>query len=372
MKLFTIVDRYIIKKYLGTLSFMLILLSIVVLVIDVQAKVPRIEKAKAFDAKFTVTYFLIHYYPFWIIYLVVTFLAILVFITVIYFTSRMANNTEIVAIISSGASFHRFARPYLITSFFIGSISLGVNHYVLPWANIQKNKLEVYTYNDTNKEKILGTAPASAQLSKTEYIFVNLWNKREFSGSGFIFQKFDKNKRLEYELKSSDVRWDKEKKQFVLNNYLEKKINKDDSEILSNGNEIRKSYGHSPEELFPNELIGQNKTTPDLINFIKREREKGNGNLNSFLNELHQRTAMPFAIVLLTFLALSLSSQKKRGGLGGNLAIGIALAFIFVFSFEALKVVSENKVMSPLLAMWLPNIVFFPITMYLYIKRANQ
>ncbi len=368
----TIIDKYIIKKYLGTFSFMLILLSIVVLVIDVQSKIPRIQSATELDPKLNVTYFLIHFYPFWIINLVMTFLSILVFISVIYFTSRMANNTEIVAVISSGASFHRFARPYLLTSVFIAGISLVINHFVLPWANIKKNELEAYTYNARNKEKVLGTAPASAQISRTEYIFVNSWNKREQRGSGFIFQKFDKDRKMIYELKASDVYWDKDKKQFVLNSYLEKTINKDNSAKLGNGSELRKSYGHSPEELFPNELLGQNKTTPELLKFIAREKEKGNSNLNTHLNELYQRTSMPVSIIILTFLALSLSSQKKRGGLGINLAVGISLAFVFVFSFEALKVVSENKSMSPILAMWFPNIVFFPLAAYLYLKRANQ
>lgn len=134
----TIIDKYIIKKYLGTFSFMLILLSIVVLVIDVQSKIPRIQSATELDPKLNVTYFLTHFYPFWIINLVMTFLSILVFISVIYFTSRIANNTEIVAVISSGASFHRFARPYLLTSVLIAGISLVINHFVLPWANIKK------------------------------------------------------------------------------------------------------------------------------------------------------------------------------------------------------------------------------------------
>ena len=251
-------------------------------------------------------------------------------------------------------------------------LSLGINHFVLPWANIKKNALEAYTYNTANKEKILGTAPVSAQLSKTEYIFVNSWNKKEYRGYGFVYQKFDKTRKMTYELKANDVYWDPAKKQFVLNGYLEKTINKDDSEKLGQGFELRKSFGQAPEELFPNELLGQNKTTPELIKFIDREREKGNSNLNAHLNELHQRTSMPVSIILLTFLALSLSSQKKRGGLGVNLAIGISLAFVFVFSFEALKVVSENKVLSPALAMWMPNIIFFPLTLFLYIKRANQ
>jgi lipopolysaccharide export system permease protein len=105
---------------------------------------------------------------------------------------------------------------------------------------------------------------------------------------------------------------------------------------------------------------------------VNREKEKGNANLNTYLNELHQRTSMPFSVIILTFLALSLSSQKKRGGLGINLAIGIGLAFVFVFCFEVLKVVSQNKGLTPLVAMWIPNMVFGPIALFLYFRRANQ
>ncbi|WP_417427817.1 LptF/LptG family permease [Halpernia sp.] len=362
-----ILDKYIIKKFLGTFGFMMALLSIIVLVIDVQQKVPRIE-----GNGYKVSYFLIHYYPFWIIYLLVTFISILVFISVIFFTSRLANNTEIVAFISSGASFHRFAKPYLIASTIIAIVTLGVNHFVLPWANIQKNELEAYTYNEVNREKLLGNASITTQLSPNEYIFINSYNKKEKRGTGFSYQKYDKNKKLIYQLSASDVTWKKDKKNFELNSFLEKTVLKNDTEILKNGSSKTISFGHPPEELFPDQLLGQNKTTPELIQFIKREKEKGNGNLNTYLNELYQRTSMPFSIIILTFLALSLSSQKKRGGLGANLAIGITLAFIFVFSFEALKVVSENKTLPPFLAMWLPNIVFAPLALILYLKRANQ
>lgn len=362
-----ILDQYIIKKFLGTFGFMMALLSIIVLVIDVQQKVPRIE-----GNGFKVSYFLIHYYPFWIIYLLVTFISILVFISVIFFTSRLANNTEIVAIISSGASFHRFARPYLITSVLIAMGALAVNHFILPWANIKKNTLEAYTYNDMNREKLLGNASITTQLTPNEYIFINSYNKKEKRGSGFNYQKYDKNKKLIYQLSASDVSWSDKTKDFELNSYLEKTVLNNNSEILKNGSSKHISFGHPPEELFPDQLLGQNKTTPELLRFIKREKEKGNGNLNTYLNELYQRTSMPVSIIILTFLALSLSSEKKRGGLGANLAIGISLAFIFVFSFEALKVVSENKTLPPLLAMWLPNIVFAPLAGILYFRRANQ
>ena len=362
-----ILDRYIIKKYFGTFAFMLMLLSLVVLVIDVQAKAPRIK-----ENGFEVSYFIFQYYPFWIIYLIMTFMSILVFISVIYFTSRMANNTEIVAIISSGTSFHRFAKPYLITSLTIAIASLAINHFVLPWANIKKNELEVYTFNAVNREKILGSGNVSSQISKEEYLFISSYNRKEKRGSGFSYQKFDKNKRLVYQINSAEVSWNVAKKSFQLSNYFEKTILKNDTETLNNGAVTYKSFGHPPEELFPSELLGQNKITPDLLKFIQREQEKGNANLNVYKNELHQRTSMPVSIIVLTFLALSLSSQKRRGGLGLNLAIGISLAFVFVFSFEALKVVSENKTLSPMLAMWLPNLFFGPLAAVLYFKRANQ
>jgi len=363
----TILDKYIIKKYLGTLAFMLLLLSLIVVVIDVQSKSPRIE-----GNGFTVGYFLINFYPFWMIYLIITFMSILVFISVIYFTSRLANNTEIVAIISSGASFHRFARPYFIASGIIAIFSLTTNHIVLPWANIQKNKLEVYTMGDTSKEKILGNVEIATQLSPTTFIFINNYNRKEKRGSSFLFQKFDKDRKLIHEISANEIFWDAKKNKFTITSYLERTSTKTQTEKIANGDMKDLSFGYPPEELFPDEFLGQTKTTPKLLKLIEQEKEKGNKNLNYFLNELHLRTSMPVSIIILTVLALSLASQKKRGGLGVNLAIGISLAFAFVFSFEALKVVSQNNVLSPMLSMWLPNLIFGPMALILYFKRANQ
>ena len=259
-----------------------------------------------------------------------------------------------------------------MTSGFIAVFALVLNHYVLPLANIKKNELEPYTYSAVNREEFTGNAEVSTQLSKTEYIFIKSYNKKEKRGSGLIYQKFDKDRKLVHQINASEFYWEKTKNHFVLTNYLDKNILKDETEKLANGNTMIKNFGHPPEELFPDALLGQNKTTPELLQFIQREKDKGNANLNNYLNELYQRTSMPVSVVILTILGLSLSSQKKRGGLGLNLALGIALAFVFVFSFEVLKVVSANKTLPPLLAMWLPNLIFGPIALFLYFKRANQ
>ncbi len=362
-----IIDLYIIRKYLGTFGFMLALLSIIVLVIDVQAKAPRIE-----SNGFKVSEFLINFYPFWIVNLIITFMSILVFISVIFFTSKLANDTEIVAIISSGASFHRFARPYLITSGFIALSALAINHFVLPLANMKKNELEPYTYNAKKREGFTGTSEVATQLSRQEYIFLKSYNRKEKRGNGIFYQKFNDKQQLVYQINGAEFSWQPDKKQFQISDYLIKTFLPDQKEKLEQGSVMLKDFGLPPEELFPDVLLGQNKTTPDLLTFIDREKQKGNANLNDYLNELHQRTSMPFSVIVLTFLGLSLSSEKKRGGLGMNLAIGIALAFVFVFSFEALKVVSANQTLPPALAMWLPNIIFTPIALFLYLRRANQ
>lgn len=362
-----IIDRYIIKKYIGTLTFMLILLAIVVTVIDIQSKTPRIE-----SNGFTVSYFLANFYPYWMLYLIITFMSILVFVSIILFTSQMANNTEIVAIVSSGASFHRFALPYFLSAGFLVILTLGINHFVLPWANEKKNKLIIYTFNSRDREKYTELKSIATQLSPTEYIFINNYHQKNRQGSGYVYQKFDKNEKLVHQIIATNVKWDEKTKRFILNNYLEKSVNKDNSEKLNYGEKRDQDFQLSPEELFPNDLQAENKNTLDLIEFIKREQAKGNQNLNSYLNELHQRTSMPISIFILSTLALSISSVKKRGGIGLNLAIGITIAFTFIFSFEVLKIVSSNQTLPPLLAMWTPNILFGSLALYLYIKRSNQ
>lgn len=352
---------------MGTLGFMLILLSIIVVIIDVQSKAPRIE-----NNGFTVGYFLVHFYPYWMVYLVITFMSILVFVSIIFFTSQLANNTEIVAIMSGGASFHRFARPYLISALFLTITTLVINHFALPWANTKKNELIIYTLNDTNRKKYTDMKSIATQLSPTEYVFINNYHQSNQSGSGYKYQKFDKKGNLKHQIIADHIRWDTISKQFVLTNFLEKKIKANQSEIVSNGNVMNQDFKLTPEEMFPNDLQAENKNTLELMKFIDREREKGNKNLNSYLNELHTRTAMPVSIFILSFLALSLSSQKRRGGIGLNLAIGISFAFAFIFSFEALKMVSINQTLPPLVAIWLPNLFFGILTLYFYMKRARE
>lgn len=362
-----ILDRYIIRKFLGWLAGILGVLTLIVMIVDVQSKTPRIQ-----DSPYSVGHFLLHFYPYWMLYLIITFLSIAVFLSIIIFTSQMANNTEIVAIISGGASFHRFARPYIHTALALMIFTLTANHFLLPWANVKKNELIIYIVNREERKKYLSTQSIATQISANEYIFVHQYDPRQQRGTGYQYQKFDAKGKLTHQIISDSIRWDAKAKNFKLRQFLEKTIKPNNSEILANGDLRVQDFRLSPEELFPNDLQAENKTTPELLNFIQREKDKGNTSINSYLNELHTRTAMPISIFILSILALSLSSQKRRGGIGLNIAIGIATAFAFIFSFEIFKVLSVNQVLPPLLAVWIPNIIFGGLSIHLYLKRARE
>jgi lipopolysaccharide export system permease protein len=334
--------------------------------IDLNDKYSRIT-----DNGFTVGYALKNFYPFFILWIMNTFSGILTFITVLFFTSQITNNTEVVAINSSGVSFHRFARPYIYVAILIFIISLTINHFLLPWGNIKKNKFEYAIElgdkaKEYNKERTI-----AVRTSPTDYIFINAYLRENKRGSGFHFQKFDSIKQLKYELLASDMVWSEEDTTYILYNYFEKTVNPNGKDIIKNGPELRQKFKFTPDELLPEGYVAETMNTIELQKFIQREKEKGSGDTNMYYVELYQRTSMPFAILILTILGLSIASEKRRGGIGVNLALGLILACIFVFSFEIMKRFAGSGELSPFIAVTFPNFVFGILTVYFYIRRSR-
>ncbi|WP_260391016.1 LptF/LptG family permease [Apibacter muscae] len=361
-----IIDRYIIRNFIGTLFFMLILLVVIFVIIDIQSHFQEFN-----ENGFTITDALRLYYPYYVIWAVNIFASILIFISVIYFTSRMANNTEIVAIISSGASFFRFSRPYLIVSIAIASVSLLTNHFFLPWANIKKNEFSVKILTGNKKDTYNANQSIASQISPGEYLFIYSYNRQMKSGAGFKYEKFNKDRILLHELRANNIYWSESDNSYMLSNFYEKIMDSTGRVIyLNNGPQLKKKFNFTPDELLPESYVAETMNTFELNKFIEKEKMKGAGNINIYLNEYHQRTSSSIAIIILTFLALSLSSAKKRGGLGVNLAIGITCAFLYIFSFEALKIFSSTGILPSWLAVWLPNLIFGIITTILFYKRA--
>lgn len=362
----TVLDRYIIRNFVGTLFFMLILLITIFVVIDIQSHYQEFS-----ENNFSIPDTLIQYYPYYVIWAANIFASILVFITVIYFTSRLANNTEIVAITSSGTSFFRFSRPYLFVGIVIATASLLTNHFLLPWANIKKNEFNVKTLTGNKRDAHNANQIISSQISPSEYLFVNSYSRQSKIGSGFVYQKFNDKRILLHEIRATEISWSDIDSSYILRDFYEKEISPQGKIIsLHNGPSLKKHFNFTPDELLPEAFVAETMNTPELNDFIKKEKMRGANNVNIYLNELYQRTSSSVAVLILTFLALSLSSTKKRGGIGINLAIGIACAFLYIFSFQALQIFSSKGIMPSWLAVWLPNFIFGIITFILYLKRA--
>lgn len=362
-----ILDKYIIKQFLGTFLMMSILLTTITVVIDISNKINRLSENGS-----SIEQALVEFYPYWSIWIINTFLPIAVFISVIFFTSKMANDTEIVAITSSGISFFRFARPYLISAGILTIFSLGINHFLLPKANVQKNKFEYQYLLSGREENVYNeTKSIAVKLSSNEYLFINEYRRSEKRGSGFKYQKFNALT-LVKNIRANQIFWQESDSTFRLSNFYLREIDKDGKEKLSSGSRMNFEINVTPDELLPESYAAEVMDSPSLLAFIKRETEKGSANVNTYLTEYKKRTSISFSIIILTILALSLASEKRRGGIGTNLAIGLLLAFVYIFLSEMMSTFSENNVFSPSIAAWLPNILFGVISIFLFIRRAYQ
>ena len=360
-----ILDKYILGKFFTTLVFMIVLLSFVFVVIDINAKYTN-----SAENGFGLVDALTQFYPYYLIWAINTFFSILVFISVLYFTSRITNNTEVVAIISSGISFYRFSIPYIFGALIITLLSLTINPVIFPYANIKKNEFAIKTMRSSKKQEYYSQQKIASQIGPKEYLFINSYSRVNKSGNGFMYQKFDSINQLTHELSANYINWSEIDTTYILRNYRERIIHPGKPDELITGNEIKQKFQFTPDELLPESYVAETMNSFELSEFIHREKVKGSGNIGAYKFELYSRTSLPISVIILTILAMSLASVIKRGGIGLNLAIGITIAFVFIFSFQALSAMSTKSGLNPLFATWLPNIVFGILALYLYLKRA--
>lgn len=360
-----IIDRYIIRNFLGTFLFATLFLLSISVVIDLSQRLHRLEAHHG-----SVKEALVDYYPVWALWLGNTFMPIGVFISIIFFTSRLANNSEIVALAASGVSFHRLTRPYLISAFLISLVSFLLNHFVLPVTNRIKNDFQYrYLLSVEHKDNYERDRKVNAYVGDGEYVFIDSFSKSQERGNGFIYQKF-KGKKIFYILSAERVRWNSSEKTYYVYNYKERFI-KDFKDDFKKGGELKVKIPLTPQELLPEEYAAETMNTFKLARFIENEKKKGTVGINLFLNEYHQRSSLPFSTFILTLLAFSLSSEKRRGGIGVNLALGILIAFAYIFCMEICKIFSTKYYISSFLAVWLSNIVFGILTCFFYLRRSR-
>ncbi len=343
----------------------LVLLIPIAIAIDVSEKVDRFLR----HADLSVGEIIRDYYVNFVIIYGNTFMPLALFIAVIFFTSKLAGNTEIIAIHSAKISFTRFLKPYFIGATLVTLFSLFMNHFVVPSSN---KIFEEFNRTYLKKKKINDTylTNINLQLGPNDYIFLKNYRVENNTGYFFTYQKFDGIK-LKYKLSSNNIKWKPNDSTFQLLTYTKRTILKD-KDIIESGTKLDTTFNFTPKDLVNVDYMAKEMNSVKLNEFIKQSRERGIGNLNTYLVEFHKRTSLPISSYILTFIAVALAAKKRRGGMGVNLAIGISLMFIYVFFLKIAEVLGAGADTNSFFMVWLPNITFGGLAIYLYFKNAKN
>lgn len=352
-----LVDRYIFKKFLGTFVLFFILLMMIAVVIDISEKLDDFIKNGASTAEIVN-----QYYVNFIAFYGNLFSALILFLSTIYFSSKMANNTEIVAILTGGRSFARFTLPYFFGAAVIFLISAAINHFVIPLTNIDRLEFEAkYTTVRDNRQ----TKQIFRQVKPGHIVYFYSFSPERRAGYQFSYEIFDDNE-LVWKLNADYVRFDSIQKTWRLDNWTRRQIFEDGSESINRGRRMDTTLTFAATDIVPRLYSTAMMTTPHLLEHIEKERLRGSETLKFDIIELHNRTAYPFSSFILVLIAVSISSRKRRGGLGVNIAIGLVLVMVYIFFMQVSTTLSTHGSFPPELAVWTPNIVFALLGLYTF------
>lgn len=360
----TILDKYILKKYLSTFAVMLALFAPIGIIIDVSEKIN-----KMIENKIPLTEILIYYYYFTIYFMNLLF-PIFLFLSVIWFTSKMANNTEIIAILSSGISFTRFLRPFIIGASIISLVVLVMGFFIVPKASEGFNNFR-YTYlKGGGKEAMRGDdTDVYRQISDNEFIYVNSFSPESKAAYNFSYEKFKKDK-LEYKISASRIQWNPKTKNYTMYDFVKRTVGELGDKI-EKADQRNARFSFDLEDLAPVVYIAETLNLGELNHFIEKEKKRGSSNINVYLVVLYKKYSIPVSAFILTIIAVAVSAMKRRGGMGLSLAIGIGLAFAFVFFDKIFGTLAEKSSFPPFFAVWFPNIVFGILAIFL-LRNAKR
>jgi lipopolysaccharide export system permease protein len=356
-----IIDKYILKRYLVTFTVMLLLFIPIGIVIDVAEKINKILESKVPFSAVAI------YYLDFTIYFANLLFPIFLFLSVIWFTSKLANNTEIIAILSSGISFTRFLRPYIIGATIVSIFALLMGFFLVPKASKGFNDFR-YTYLKNNRE-IRQNSNVFRQISDDEFLYVSNFNSVSKTAFNFTLEKF-KGEKLDYKITANRLKWNEKDSTYTMFNYQKRKVGPF-GDILEKAEKKDTVFSFDLEDLTPVIYIAETLTLPDLVRFIDKEKARGNANINTYLVVLYRKYSLPVAAFILTIIAVSVSSMKRRGGMGVNLAIGIVIAFTYIFFDKIFGTMAEKSSIPPFIAVWFPNFVFGLLAIYL-LRNAKR
>ncbi|MCX6323193.1 MAG: LptF/LptG family permease [Sphingobacteriales bacterium] len=362
-----IIDKYILSKFLTTFFFCLILFTAIVVVVDISEKADDFAKSKLSFWQITTDY----YFGF-IPRIDAMLFPLFVFISVIFFTSKMAGRSEIIAILSSGVSLKRFLLPYLIGAFILTGLLWGGYQYLVPranrkWDDFQKHYVNVGRTptpdNSSYKQNLY------FRIDANTYAGIKGYDTISKTGSNIAIQRFANNQ-MQYNLRALSFKWDTVKKNWILNNVIERDIHPINETVKFSQAKMM-NYSFKPIDLRKDEYLKDQMTTPDLEAFIKLEKMRGSEMLSTLQVERYNRDAIPVSVIILTIIGAVLASRKVRGGSGFHLALGILISVTYIL-FSRFSVVFATKgTLTPWIAAWLPNFIFGILAIYLYYRAPK-
>ncbi|WP_281848032.1 LptF/LptG family permease [Olleya namhaensis] len=342
-----ILDWYILKRYLLTFAVMLLLFIPIGITVHLAEKIGKIlENNVPFGE-------VMQYLLDFTIYFAHLLFPLFLFLSVIWFTSKLANNTEIVAFLSSGVSFSRFLRPYLIGAVIVAIISIVLGLYLAPNASKGFNN---FKYKYLSGKKTTNSTNVLKQINDNDIIYVTSFDTKNKTGVNFTLEHFE-NSKMEYKISASNIRFKEKDSVFRLTNYSKRLIGKN-NDILDTRRRKDTLFSFDLEDLTPEDYIAETLRYNELVNFIDREEKRGSKFIGRYKLAKYQKWSLPVSVFILTIIAVAVSSRKRRGGMGVNLAFGICIAMIFVFFDKIFGTLASQSNFSPLLAVWFPNIIF--------------
>ena len=351
-------DWYIIKKFISTFFIALLLIIGIVIIFDISEKIDDFVSKEA-----PLRAIVFDYYLNFIPYFMNMFSPLFVFITVIFFTSRMASNSEIIAILSCGISFHRMVWPYVVSATLIAMLSLSLSLWVIPRSNAERLAFE----NEyVKKRPTTEDRNVHYQLSPGQFVTVesfSTWNNTAYN----ISLESIENNRMVSKLTAQTAVWDSTSRSWNLKNYILRDYTDGIiSDRVKTGKQMDTTLALTVEDFYRKTNTVEELPFKDLNALIDTQKLRGDANVKFSLIEKHQRFALPFSAFILTLMGVALSSRKRRGGIGWNLAIGIALSFSYILFLRFSQMFVYTGTLPPGIALWLPNILFAIIAVVLY------
>lgn len=354
---FKILDLYIIRKFLGTYFYSIILICTIAVVFDFAENID-----KFIDNEAPVKAVIFDYYLNFIPYFAILFSSLFTFISVIFFTSKMAYDTEIIAILSNGVSFRRLLIPYFLSALVIAAFSFLLSDQVLPDANAQRLNFEqlyrrggVQPYMERDIHK---------QIAPGVFIYMSNYSNASDIGYNFSMERFE-NGEMVWKLISDYVRWDSVINKWSIRNYYIREI-EGLNEHITSGVQLDTVINIHPSDFARLEKIVETMSLAELNDFIAQQRMQGAENINTYLIEKHSRIAYPFSTFILTVIGMAVSSRKVKGGIGLHIGTGLALSFSYILFMRFTTMFAISGLFSPLVAVWIPNVAYGIIAYFLY------